>query len=81
MSIMSEVNDTVVAATFIKKKKNYMSPYGSKPSKPSLMSAIYNIMITQIIVSWHALHIIPHYDWQYFSPLGTYSVFGVCVRV
>lgn len=29
-----------------------------------LMSAIYNIIIPPVIVSWHALDIIPHYDWQ-----------------
>lgn len=36
-----------------------------------LMSAIYDIVIAQIIVSWHTVDIIPHYDWQYFSPFGT----------
>lgn len=35
-----------------------------------LMSAIYSIIITQITVSWNALDIIPHYDWQYFPHLA-----------
>lgn len=36
-----------------------------------LMPAIYSIIIAQIIVSWHAVEIILHNDWQYFSPFGT----------
>lgn len=57
VSIMSEV-----AAAL---RKNIHKPHLSRAC------AIYSIIITQIIVSWHALDIIPHYDWQYFSPLGT----------
>lgn len=43
------------------------------------MSAIYNFIITKIIVSWHALDVIPHNDWQYSSSLGTKSPVCVCV--
>lgn len=48
------------------------APFRKARMRPRLITAaIYSIIITQITVSQHALDIIPHYDWQYFSQLGT----------
>lgn len=66
ISIMSEETGAELTATALKK-----ITLEAHMGLSSLMSAIYNVIITQIIVSWHALGIIPHYDWQYFSPFGT----------
>ncbi len=63
---MSEVDHAAVTESFVQKITMY-----AHTGLTVVMSAIYNIIIAQIIVSWHTGDIVPHNDWQYFSPFGT----------